>query len=312
MDVKQIFDLAIKLGAKSDLRGEKRVRANLKRLKENFEKLAPEKKKDFDLDRLSNPYMDSQVLFDSGKPVKKILAGIDIDTAEMMLAEKLGDIDLVFAHHPLGKGLANLAEVMPLQVEVLAKYGVPINVAQGCFKMRISEVSRGVNPSNHYKTVDAARLLNISLICCHTACDNLVASFLKKQIEKNKFEYVGEVLAYLKNIPEYAEAKQRGAGPQLFAGNEENFCGRIAITEITGGTEGAETIYEKMSQAGVGTIVGMHMSEKNKKEAEKHHINVIVAGHISSDSIGMNLFLDEMEKRRIKIAVCSGLIRVRR
>jgi len=56
----------------------------------------------------------------------------------------------------------------------------------------------------------------------------------------------------------------------------------------------------------------MHLSEKHKEEAEAAHINAIIAGHISSDSIGMNLFLDELEKRGIKIYPCSGLIRVKR
>jgi len=33
---------------------------------------------------------------------------------------------------------------------------------------------------------------------------------------------------------------------------------------------------------------------------------------MSSDSLGMNLFLDELEKRGIEIVPCSGLIRISR
>jgi hypothetical protein len=33
---------------------------------------------------------------------------------------------------------------------------------------------------------------------------------------------------------------------------------------------------------------------------------------MSSDSIGMNIFLDELEKRGIEIISCSGFIRVSR
>jgi N-dimethylarginine dimethylaminohydrolase len=71
-------------------------------------------------------------------------------------------------------------------------------------------------------------------------------------------------------------------------------------------------MYEKMAQAGIGTIVGMHMNEEHKKEAEAANINVVIAGHISSDSLGMNLFLDELEKKGIEVVPCSGLIRVKR
>ena len=65
-------------------------------------------------------------------------------------------------------------------------------------------------------------------------------------------------------------------------------------------------------QAVAATVVGMHMSEEYKKQADKYHVNVIIAGHISSDSIGMNLMLDELEKKGIDIVPCSGLIRVSR
>lgn len=312
MKTREIFDLAIKLGMQNDLRGEARVKKNLTNEKKRFEKLPEEKKSEFDQDKLTNPYPDSQIVFDNRKPVKKIMAGIDIGVSELLLAKQVGGIDLVVAHHPLAKGLANLSEVMALQAEVLADYGVPINIAEGCLKMRIGEVSRGVSPINHYREADTARLLDQNLICTHTPADNMVATFLKKHLAKKKFEYVGEIMDELKKIPEYAEAMKRGAGPRLFAGAEENYCGKIALTEITGGTSGSSQMYEKMAQAGIGTIIGMHMGEEHKKEAEKYHLNVIIAGHISSDSLGMNLLLDEIEKKGIEIVPCSGLIRVKR
>jgi hypothetical protein len=56
----------------------------------------------------------------------------------------------------------------------------------------------------------------------------------------------------------------------------------------------------------------MHIAEDHRKEAEKYNINVVIAGHIASDSLGMNLFLDELEQRKVAIQPCSGLIRVSR
>jgi len=38
----------------------------------------------------------------------------------------------------------------------------------------------------------------------------------------------------------------------------------------------------------------------------------VIAGHISSDSLGVNLLLDELEKKGIEIIPCSGLIRISR
>ncbi|MFA6526290.1 MAG: NGG1p interacting factor NIF3, partial [Candidatus Buchananbacteria bacterium] len=161
-------------------------------------------------------------------------------------------------------------------------------------------------------TVDAARLLDINLICIHTPCDNLAADFLNKIITTTEIETVGELMKILKKIPEYAVAMKHKSGPKVFAGSEDNYTGKIALTEITGGTSNSKEIYEKMSQAGIGTIVGMHMSEDHKKEAAKHHVNVVIAGHMSSDSLGVNLLLDEIEKRGVVVAPFSGLIRVKR
>lgn len=311
MNLKEIYALAIEMGIKSDLRGEEKVKKNLAKIREKFDKLSPEQKAEFDQEKLVNPYSDTRILFDNGREVKKALVGIDIDPQEMLLAKELG-YDTVIAHHPEGEALADLGDVMHLQAEVLAKYGVPINVADAITKQRISEVARGISPANHYRTVDAARLLDINLICIHTPCDNLAADFLSQEIDGKEIETVGELIAILKKIPEYALSIKRKSGPKVFAGSEDNYCGKIALTEITGGTSNSKEIYEKMAQAGIGTIVGMHMSEDHKKEVAKYHVNVVIAGHMSSDSLGVNLLLDKIESRGVEIEAFSGLIRVKR
>jgi len=313
MKIKDIYNLAVKIGKEADFRSALEIEKFLSRRKEKLEKLSKEERTEFDEESLSNPYSDTRVLHISDdREIKKILVGIDIEPAEVLLAKELGSIDLIISHHPLGNALANLHEVMELQCDVLSQYGVPINVAEGLMKERISEVARGINAYNHQRTVDAAKLLGMSLICAHTSADNLAAKFLKEKIEKENPERIESLIKFLKEIPEYKEALKSGVGPKIFVGNSDNHCGRIALSEITGGTEGSPKLYEKMAIAGIGTVVGMHISEEGKKEAEKAHINVVIAGHISSDSLGMNLFLDELEKQGIEIIPCSGLIRVSR
>ncbi len=312
MKVQEIYKLAVELGVKNDLRPKSDIQKILKRTKEKFEKLDAKKKAEFDEEKLWNPYSDSRVHFDSGKKVNKILTGIDIGTGEVMLADRLGDIDLILGHHPLGKGLSNLDEVMHMQADILSQYGIPINIAESVMKPRISEISRAVNPANVNQSIDAAKLLEISIMNVHTPADNMVVSFLKKKIDAKKFDYVGEIVEFLKDIPEYKQAIEYGQGPTLFTGHDDNHCGKIALTEITGGTDGSAKMYKYLSQAGIGTIISMHQSEEHKKEAEKAHINVIIAGHISSDNIGMNLLLDELEKKGIEIIPCSGIARVKR
>jgi len=330
MRIKEIFNLAINKGIEADFRGKEGIEKLLKRRKEKYEKLSEKEKEEFDSESLNNPYSDTRILnIAEDKEIKRVLVGIDIGPAEILLAKEIGKfeeglasslassrdsaIDLIISHHPLGQGLANLADVMELQCDVLNMYGVPINIAEGLLKEKISEVARGVNKVNHQRTVDAAKILGFNLICLHTATDNLAAKFLKDKIEKeNSLIRIEDLLNLLKEIPEYREATKFGAGPKIFVGDSERRCGKIAVNEITGGTEGSPKIYEKMAIAGIGTVIGMHMEEEHKKEAEAANINVVIAGHISSDSLAMNLFLDELEKQGIEIIPCSGLIRISR
>jgi putative NIF3 family GTP cyclohydrolase 1 type 2 len=313
MTTEKIYKLAVDLGIKSDLRGKDKVLKYLNRQKKRYEKMSDEDKKLFDKEKLTNPYSDTRILNKSKKNIKKILAGIDIDGSELMLARDL-KADLVISHHPIGSALADLHGVMDLQAEVLELYGLPINIAESITKLRISEVSRGVSPANHYRWSDMAKALNLDFMCTHTVADNLGARYLFDLISKKEkeLEYVEDVLNLLNKIPEYNESKKMKAGPMLFNGSPESRCGKIVITEFTGGTSGSKNVYEKMSQYGIGTIIGMHMHEEHRKEAEKHHINVIIAGHMASDSLGMNLFLDELEKKGIEIVPISGLIRIKR
>jgi len=313
MKTKEIFDLAIKMGIDSDFRGSLGVQKFIDKKKKKYDSLSESAKELYDIEAIQNPYLDSRIHnIGEDKEIKKVLAGIDVDTAELLLAKSLGDIDLVIGHHPVGKGLSNLGDVMNLQADVYNYYGVPINIAESLNSPRIAEVSRGVTASNHQKPVDAARILGINYMNVHTPADNLVAKFLKDLIEKENPETVEDVISLLKETPEYREAVKNGSGPKAITGKLENRCGKIAITEITGGTEGSPKLFEKMSQAGIGTVIAMHASEEHRKKAEEAHINIIIAGHISTDSVGMNLFLDELEKEGIEIVSFSGLTRFKR
>jgi hypothetical protein len=317
MTLEQIYQLALKLAIDADPRGKEGIAKFLKRKKEYFENLPKFKKDEYDPEDLINPYPDSRILYgDPSLEVDKILAGIDIDTGEVLLADRLNQkgagIDLILSHHPMGGSYASLHEVMGVEVDVLAKYGVPENVGEGIMRDRIGEVQRGVSPRNHNQAVDAARLLGFAVMCTHTMADNLVHTFMEKLFQRKSPDTLGDVLKILKERPEYKEAMKGKAGPMLFVGQEHYRTGKIAPIEFTGGTEPAKEIYERLSQAGVGTVIGMHASEDHRKEAIKHHINLVIAGHMSSDSLGMNLLLDELEKRGVGVIACSGLIRERR
>ena len=316
MRLNEIYRLFVQMGKEHDPRGAHGVNNYLRRTKQEYKDILKSDREYFDSERLENPFNDTRILYgDPDTQVQRILAGIDIETPELILADRLREkgerIDLVMAHHPEGKALLGLHRVMRMQEDILAGLGVPINVAEGILSSRISEVERGLMPLNHSRPIDAARLLGLPFMCVHTPADNMVNTFLSNLFDEKKPDTVDDVVGILKEIPEYQEAMRIGAGPKVVVGSEKKRAGKIFV-DMTGGTGGSDEAFAKLAIAGVGTIVTMHIGEKHRKEAEKNHINVVVAGHMASDSLGVNLLLDIIEQKGIEILTCSGLIRVNR
>lgn len=316
MKLSDIYNTAIQLGIACDPRGKEFVRRELGAVKKKFEKLTSEEKEEFDKERLSNPYADTRILYGQGQEeIKTMLVGIDIDVGEVLLAEYLKTQgrrpDVIISHHPEGRALASLYEVMNMQAEIFRRYGIPIHLAEGIMETRVKEIERKLLPANHRRAVDAASLLKIPFLCIHTPADNAVTDYLNKILKKEKLETVGEVLNRLKKIAEYKESLKQNAGPKIILGGAEKRVGRIMV-DMTGGTEESEYLLEKFSQAGVGTMVCMHMGEKHVEEAKKHHLNVIIAGHIASDNLGLNQILDRLDPRgTMEVISCSGFTRIK-
>ncbi len=318
MKIKKIYDLIIQEGIASDPRGKTVASEKLDQAKEVFASLGPEEKKYFDREKLTNPYNDTRIICgDLEKDVKTVIAGIDIDTSELLMVESLNKknktkIDLVISHHPQGAAYANFYEVMDMQADIFASLGIPINICEKLVDTRKKEVGRRIHAANHHRVADSARLLNIPLICAHTPADNHAATYLDGAFSKKKPVTLKNVMDILMGIGEYQTSKKEGVSPMILFGSPSSRCGRIFV-DMTGGTEGPKDIVDSLSNAGIGTIVGMHLSEEHYKKYQDKNINVIIAGHIASDNLGVNLLLDKIENRsNIKILSCSGFRRIKR
>ncbi|HDT14624.1 MAG TPA: NGG1p interacting factor NIF3 [Firmicutes bacterium] len=317
MKLKQFYKTAVDFAVKNDPRGVQEVKAYLKTENKKYAALSPNEKAYYDEEKLTNPYADSRILYDSGKEIKSILVGIDMEVGELLLAERLSEkgrkIDAVITHHPEGMAYARFYDVMDMQADIFSSFGVTISASQGLLEKRIKEVGQKVAASNHYRTADAARLLDIPILSMHTVADNCVASYLQKRTDSKNISVLQDIIDMLMQEPEYKEAAKKGNPPVILAGNKNRKVKKVMV-DMTGGTSGPKEIYEKLSNSGVDTIIGMHFSPEHKKELERINMNVVLAGHISSDTLGMNLVLDEVERKhgKLKIYETSGFKRFAR
>jgi hypothetical protein len=315
--IEDIYRIAIDTGIKADARDRAEIERVLAQTAASFDKLDEEEKEFFDTEKLANPYSDTRVCVGAPESeVRGLFVGVDMEVGEVLLADRLRErgepIDLILAHHPEGPGYANLHEVMYMQADLWAAQGVSIAAGDALIAPRAQEIRRNIMPRNHYRAVDAARLMGLALMSCHTPADNCVNSFVQHLVDDASPATLGDLLKVLRTVPEYADGARKGYGPTLILGEASARPGRMVV-DMTGGTEGPTAALDRLSAAGVGTLVGMHFSEEHRTRAEELKLNLVVAGHISSDVLGMNLILDEIEKSGDVVVTCaSGMVRFRR
>ncbi len=313
MRLGDIYKRAVETGIEYDPRGKREVKRELKRVKDEYKALSKEEKEIFDREKFQNPYADTRILHgDPEREIRRVMVGVDMEVGEILLADRLREkgtpVDLVLAHHPEGRAMITFYEVMEMQAEILHRFGVPINVAEDLLRERIKEVERRIMPINYSRAVDVARMLDLPFMCVHTPSDNMVATYLQRIFDREEPLRIKDILGILMEIPEYREAAKEGSPPKVLIGDKDRKAGKVFV-DMTGGTEGSKKAFERLSHAGVGTIVAMHLTEDHRKEAEKHHLNVVIAGHISSDNLGINLLLDRVLEQGMEIIPCSGFRR---
>lgn len=319
MKLRTLLERSVQIGIDADPRSRKQIEKMLKKQLEKYKKLDAKEKEYADEERTWNPYADSRIINGTGnEEVHKLAVGIDIETPEMLLIDRLREkgtkIDAVMIHHPEGRALADLDKVMTMQVDVMARVGVPVNHSESQMRPRAERIWRAIHVDNLFRTERAAELLGIPAVCCHTITDNLVWKFVEKEICAKEFDDLGEIVAALRNIPEYNWYAKKGNPPIIVHGSERSRPGKVVATEFTGGTNGPEEFLAEQSHAGVGTILSMHVTEKVLEEARKHHVNMIQCSHMGSDALGVNLLLDKLTKedKKLEIIELSGFIRVKR
>lgn len=318
MKLEQVFKLAIEQGKKADPRGAKGVQKFLAQQKKQYEALEGQEKEWADESMLWNPYADSQLFYGAEREVQSLLIGIDTETEDLVLADRLRErgqkIDAVMTHHPEGRALWDIDRVMPVQVDLLQAMGVPENRSEALLGPRREKIYRHLHARNVLRAVRAAELLDIPFCAVHNAADHLAAKHVRELVAKKEFDSLGEIVKALQEVPEYAHFAKQGNPPMIAQGSKSSRPGKVIIFGFNGGTNGPSEFIEEMSNAGVGTFLSMHISDDDRKLARKHHVNVIQCSHMASDSLGMNLIADALQKKdkKLKIVEASGFVRVKR
>ncbi|GGD46243.1 hypothetical protein GCM10012288_20650 [Malaciobacter pacificus] len=253
------------------------------------------------------PY-DTNIIVE-GENIKKVLIGIDMETPELLLAKELG-YDCVVSHHPKADScVVDFAKVMDVQIDRMVASGVPINKAQKALRKRQASVDLGGHASNYDRVSSAARLMNMPYLNIHIPADFITEKIVQTRLNK---AFNNKPKTKLKDIIEELNSWEyyigKVAQPVIRVGSSEDYAGKIEVL-MAGGTNGGVDVYKSYFEAGVGTIIAMHVPEDVKKAVQEQNIgNIIIAPHMPSDSIGLLEIVKAWREKGVEVTCMSGIV----
>ena len=251
---------------------------------------------------------EDSTIYVGGDKIRKVLFGIDAGGPELLLAKQLG-CDAVIAHHPQG-GIAvvNFHQVFKRHIQQMVAAGIPLEEAERAVRKKLEQLEVQMHIRNYGHVVDFAELLKMPYMNIHTPLDEVGRRRMSEQIHSRIREdsTVQDVVSALKQLAEFRNAVTE---IKIRLGKAENPAGKVVVSHGAG-TNGGYEIARTYFKHGIGTVVYIHISpgDLEKLKAENRG-NLIVTGHVASDSVGINPFIHELEKRNIsvtKMGVVSG------
>jgi hypothetical protein len=252
---------------------------------------------------------DSQVYVDG--EIQRVLFGIDVDIGELLLARELG-LDGVIAHHPVGSSARlGIPEVIERHRDQMMAEGIPAERAQEMMMARRRPVARALHSANYDRVVDAARRLGLPLMNIHLAADLIGRQFFIDFVRKATTGGATTLEALIGELNTIPEMRSSLVKPELWLGRPENPVGRW-IVQMAAGTNGGAAVYRTYYEHGINTILAMHIDDHELRELEQLRLpgaNLLITGHMPSDSIGINRVIDAIEQRGVEVMAGSGVIR---
>jgi len=243
---------------------------------------------------------EDSAIYVSGDNIRKVLFGIDAGVSELLLAQQLG-YDAVIAHHPQGgTATINFPQVFKRHIQQMVNAGVPLKEAENAVKKKLEDLEAEAHTRNYGHAVDVAKLLKMPYMNIHTPLDEVGRKIMTEKINSrvNKNSSVQDVVSALNELSEFKNAVTE---IKVRLGKTENPAGKVVVSHGAG-TNGGYDIAKTYFQHGIGTVVYIHI---NPGDLEKLRVegrgNLIVTGHVASDSLGINSLIHELEKRDVSV-----------
>ncbi|HKZ88867.1 MAG TPA: hypothetical protein VJ300_01275 [Thermoplasmata archaeon] len=245
--------------------------------------------------------------------VRRALFGIDVDSGDLVLAKQLG-YDLVIAHHPTGgTAVLDFPRVLAKHGEILVRHGVPRDAAEAAVRDLVDSRAPSAHAANFDRLPSVARLLGLGLMCIHNPCDEIGRRVMDETLRSNLHDgaRVQDAIELLETIPEFREAPTKIV---VRMGKPDNPLGAWAVHHGAG-TNGGFPVARTAFEHRIDTVFYIHVDaghllrlhERFGREGAK---NLVVTGHMASDSIGINVLVRELRSLGLRVDTFSGIVDV--
>jgi hypothetical protein len=191
----------------------------------------------------------------------------------------------------------------------MVEHGVPPAAARDAIQAMMTRALLRAQAENFDHVPSVARLMQLPFLNVHLPLDEVGRRIMVDTIEQH-IEALGrpasvqDAIDALLTLPEFANAPTRIMVP---VGAVDRPLGRFAIVHGAG-TNGGYPVARTYFEHGVDTVLYIHVApEEAQRLRADTRGNLIVSGHISSDMVGINRFVEKLEERGIEVVRMSGL-----
>jgi hypothetical protein len=178
--------------------------------------------------------------------------------------------------------------------------GVPRHDAEEAVCRYLTALAVEMQTRDYSHAADVAKLLKMPYMNIHTRLDEvgrrIMAARIRQEVEKDGT--LGDVVAALQMLPEF---KNAATGIKIRVGQASDPAGKTVVSHGAG-TNGGYEIANAFFRHVVSTLIYIHISPGDLDKLKRDRLGgLIITGHIASDSVGINPFIQRLEELDISV-----------
>jgi hypothetical protein len=242
-----------------------------------------------------------------GKDLRRVLLGLDIGTAELLMARQLG-YDAVIAHHPVGLP-HRVWPVYERHVALMTAAGVPEEAARAAIQPKLQTLQVEGQACNYEQVPQAARHLGMPFLNIHCPLDELGRRVMQETVDNLLAAQPGASLAAVAAaLADLPAARRAETDVAIRLGEPEAPAGKVLVSHAAY-TNGGYAVASTCFRHGVDTVIYIHISSADLERLQADgRGQLIVTGHIVGDAFGIAPYVGALRGRGLQVDVLSRVL----